>query len=460
MFKYLFLNNKILIKNINSNLLNNITILFSRFFQISLFLLFIDKELYSLWILVISISSFLTFFDLGLINFIGNLLLKSRVRNNFSIYSKYLKIGRSFINYCSSFIVLLICFFYFFINPSYLGVEEYNSKIFKYVLIFFSIGIIIQFYTGYYFQILRSFDKMYIATYIFAITNLIQFLILFITLYISNDLITSSIFYNLCFFINFFLLKKFSNNYKKYFNNYSTTYKIKKFFLKKILKGSISFLFISLNHLMLNFLPIIMLKKYYSNELLVEFFVYKSFVLYALQFMNIFYYSYQPEINKLYYSKNFESFKLSQILNRLILILCILIFLLYIFSYLFSDLFFYYWTNNQVVLDFNYLNIFLLFIVIRLLWNYILNIFQSINYLYITSILYTFFSIIYFIIIVNFANKLDFLLFSKILLFSEIILLLFFNIILIYIKKIEKLILTIKQLLIIFITFALYYINI
>ena len=138
-----------------------------------------------------------------------------------------------------------------------------------------------------------------------------------------------------------------------------------------------------------------------------------------IQFINIFYFSYSPIINRSFYERSADFYT---ILKKLFFISLLIFIFFLIVSYIYGEVFFKIWTNNETFFDIKIMSIFYIFIFNRIIWIYLFNIFQSLNFVLISSILYFCFNLCYFIFLynVNLPSELD--LFIPFIVFPELIL--------------------------------------
>ena len=133
------------------------------------------------------------------------------------------------------------------------------------------------------------------------------------------------------------------------------------------------------------------MKKNFEDNLLIDFFFFKSFFLIGLQISNIFNHSFSPKINYLF---NFDKKNFEIILNKLLNIYFYIFIIFVVISSIFGKYIFYVWTNNTVYFDHYLFYFFTLFLFLRLSWWYFINIYQSLNLK--SPVCYIFFQFIYF----------------------------------------------------------------
>ena len=349
-------------KKINSNILasfslNILNALF-RFIQVYVFTAFLPASDYALWIILLSILIFYSFVDLGVGNYLSNHLLKINISENQNQFFKYFKFGKKIINFSILFTSLLTIILYFLIDfKDFFNFDQ--SQLQKFYIIFFIlfIGSIFQTYASYYFNILRSLNLMDKALMINSFYIFIQIILFYIITFIFKNLYLTSLFFIIPYIFLFFHYKRFLKKITINFVNDHIDSLIDK---SKLFYGSISFVFISINHGILNFIPIFFINKFSSDNNLIDFYIYKSFVLYLIQFINIFNFSFSPFINISYHQNKNNYHKL---IKKLFLITFFSLSIFCIFSIFFGNIFFYYWTNGQTDMSFNILILFIIFII-------------------------------------------------------------------------------------------------
>ena len=254
-------------KKINSNilagfLLNILNALF-RFIQVYVFTAFLPESDYALWIILLSILIFYSFVDLGVGNFISNHLLKINISENQGQYFNYFKFGKKIINLSILFVSLLTIIFYFLIDLKvFFNLDQSQSQKFYIIFFILFIGSIFQTYSSYYFNILRSLNLMDRALIINSFYIFIQIILFYIITYIFKNLYLTSLFFIIPYIFLYFHYKNYLKKVTSNFVNDHINNLIEK---SKLFYGAISFVFISFNHGILNFIPI-----FFINKLCVE----------------------------------------------------------------------------------------------------------------------------------------------------------------------------------------------
>ena len=415
LIKSLFHNHKVF-KYFNASLFLNVLNTSFRLLQVYVFTAFFSENDYALWITLFSILAFYSLVDFGISNYLSNHLLKIDILNNKKYFMSYFNFGKKIIN---TSIILFVIFSFLLFEVldfySYLNLNNFQNQNYKIIFIILFVGIIIQIYAGFYFSIIRSINLMDKALQINSIYIFLQLISFIFVSYFFKSLLITSIFYIIPYVLLLFHYKKYLKN--KIFNFPSI--KIITLKYKEILIGSFAFLIISINHNFLNFIPIYFLNIFSSKQSLIDFFIYKSFVLFLIQFINIFYFSYSPIINRSFYERSADFYT---ILKKLFFISLLIFIFFLIVSYIYGEVFFKIWTNNETFFDIKIMSIFYIFIFNRIIWIYLFNIFQSLNFVLISSILYFCFNLCYFIFLynVNLPSELD--LFIPFIVFPELIL--------------------------------------
>tara|TARA_B100000927_G_C16469516_1_gene470990 strand:+ start:58 stop:1452 length:1395 start_codon:yes stop_codon:yes gene_type:complete len=422
-------------KNFNygfsTNILNNLF----KILQVFLFTNFFTNQDYALWIICFSFISFFSLMDFGLSSYLSNSLIKINYSKNRKKFIEYISLGKSILIYSILFFFTIICIFIFSFNlEKIFDLENSQVSQFIYISIILLIGLSVNSYLGLYFAILRALDKMHIGLKINFLIILTQ-IIIFIILCFFENLILLSLTLSIPYILGILPYKKVISkelqNEKFIFN-----LNLKKNYFKELFIGSFSFFIITISHALMNFIPIYFLKKFYDDEFLIYFFVYKSLFMLAVQLLNIIYYSFSPKINQLYFSVKNKDF--DRLFKNLFVISIIFTFLFLFFNYFFGNLILSFWTNDKVKFNITIFSIFSVFLVIRVSWTFIINIFQSLNFVNLTSLFYLLYNFCLFIFLYFYLGNYDFVYSLKFIVASELILFLFlFYLIYHYFKAIK-----------------------
>ena len=373
-----------------------------KFIQIFVFTNFFQSNEYSVWILCISLISFYSIADFGLSTYLSNHLLKNKLDiKNFNNFIEIISFAKKIINFSIIFLLItIISLFLFFDVHILFNLKEENKNIFLFLILILSIGSSFQLLSSFYFSILRSINLMHKAIYINCVYLLLQIIIFTaFSIFYSNIYLTVLIFVLPYFFLFLnlkFYLKKIIVNFefiKIKFNKEKIS----------IIFGSLSFLLILLSHNFLNFIPVYILQKNNIDSQLIDFFVYKSYILFLMQISNSLFYSYSPSLNSVFFYdvKNFKS-----ILFKLLLTVVTTMIIFIVFSLIFGNFLFDIWTGNNVNFKLDIFLIFYLFVVFRIINNFFISIFESLNKVIIVSIFYLTFNFIFlfYLLSINFNN--------------------------------------------------------
>lgn len=390
-----------------------------RLIQVYLFTNFFSPSEYALWIVIFSLTSFYFVMDFGINAFLSNHLIKINLDIDRKKFLKFVGLGKLIILLSVVFFLFLFVSFLFIVDLSKIfDLKDNQVNKFIFVSLVMLIGISINSYQGLFFAILRSIERMHEALRINIYVIFLQ-IILFVCFSFFGNIYLISISLSLPYVIGYILYRiKISEyfNSKEIKISYTKDYKNYYF----LFTGSISFLIISLSHSLLNFIPIYILKKNFEDNLLIDFFIYKSFFLIGLQISNIFNHSFSPKINYLF---NFDKKNFEIILNKLLNIYFYIFIIFVVISSIFGKYIFYVWTNNTVYFDHYLFYFFTLFLFLRLSWWYFINIYQSLNFVKITGLLYFLFNLFIFVFMEFFIVPENFILTLKVLFGLEILML-------------------------------------
>lgn len=423
-------------KNFNYGFFTNITNNLFKIIQVFLFTNFFTNQDYALWIICFGFISFFSLMDFGLSSYLSNSLLKINYSKNRNKFIEYISIGKSILIYSIIFFFIAICIFIFSSNlANIFALENVQVNQFICISIILLIGLSINSYLGLYFAILRALDKMHVGLKINFLIITVQ-IIMFIIFCFFESLILLSLTLTIPYFFGILPYKKAISkelhNEKILFNfNYKIDY------FKELLIGSFSFFNITISHALMNFIPIYFLKKFYDDEFLIHFFVYKSLFMLAVQFINIIYYSFSPKLNQLYFGMRNKDF--DNLFKKLAFISIILVSLFILFNYFFGNYILSIWTNEKVKFNISIFSIFSVFLIIRVSWSFIINIFQSLNFVNLTSLLYFSFNLCFFSFLYFYYVSYDFIYSLKIIAALEIILFLSLFLLIYYYFKTIKL---------------------
>ena len=416
----------------STNVLNNLF----KILQIFLFTNFFTNQDYALWIICFSFISFFSLMDFGLSSYLSNSLIKIDYSKNREKFIEYISLGKSILIYSILFFFILVCIFIFSFNlEKIFNLKDSQVSQFIYISIILLIGLSVNSYLGLYFAILRALDKMHVGLKINFLIIFTQ-IIIFIILCFFENLILLSLTLSIPYIIGILPYKKVIS---KELQNEKFVFNLnpKKKYFKKILIGSFSFFIITISHALINFIPIYYLKKFYDDEILIYFFVYKSLFMLAVQLLNIIHYSFSPKMNQLYFSIKNRDF--DQLSKNLFLISITFTILFLIFNYFFGDKILSAWTNDRVKFNISIFSIFSVFLIIRVSWSFIINIFQSLNFVNLTSLLYFSFNLCFFSFLHFYFVSYDFIYSLKIIVALEIILFLSLFLLIYYYFKTIKL---------------------
>jgi|TARA_B100000902_G_scaffold314235_1_gene304944 O-antigen/teichoic acid export membrane protein len=350
-----YIENKSSLKNLIANVFSNFSRIFVTLFFIPFYIEYLGVDLYSDWILLISISQLFQ---------ISNFGLNQSVTAKFSLLfneNKILQSKKTQEN--GSYIILFIWLFLIItilvvsetVNIlSFLKISSLNSNQVFTIILALTTKLFIEMLSGIFSSIYTACNKLHISIYVRVIQYFLEYLLIFVLIINSVSLDFISIL--LCLPSLFSLIYFYS--YNQYKINFTPKIKLDIEEIKSLLVPSAGFTFLTIKNFLFNQGIILIIKRYYSNEDVVIFNTLKVLTNYILTIQNIISSSISPSII-LYYSKNkIDLFKKLYFKSHTLNIGIVIVMSLFI--YLFQDIIWTFWIEDKININSFVLNILIL----------------------------------------------------------------------------------------------------
>ena len=182
--------------------------IFLSFFVVRITISFLGKDLYGIWIVLLSIISWVSLFDIGIGNGLRNNLAVALSKNDIGSAKEYISTSYIILLVISFIILLLSCSAIYFVdwisffNSTLLSIHQYRILVFVFI-----ITIIFSFYLGLINSILNAYQKNALTNIIPILSNILFVALLFIfkSLLVSNLLRIISV-YSIALIVSYIIL--------------------------------------------------------------------------------------------------------------------------------------------------------------------------------------------------------------------------------------------------------------
>jgi O-antigen/teichoic acid export membrane protein len=278
---------KIKINIFLSFLLKLISVLLN-FVLIPITLNYLGKDLYGVWIVLLSIVSWITIFDIGIGNGLRNKIVECVTNNDLSATKNYISTSYAIIFLICCLLIILLFTFVPFINWNlFFKTNEIYPAVFKKLMLIYLITLVVYFMLNLITPILNAFQLSGISSLGNIISNCLFILILiFFKFYFFHNLYNILILYCFCLLLGVLVLNISFYSVKK--DSIPSIKKYKKEYTKQILKLSSAFFIIQISALFIftidNYLILSLLGSAYVSEYNI---VYKLFSIITIGFSMI-----------------------------------------------------------------------------------------------------------------------------------------------------------------------------
>lgn len=182
--------------------------IFLSFFVVRITISFLGKDLYGIWIVLLSIISWVSLFDIGIGNGLRNNLAVALSKNDIGSAKEYISTSYIILLAISFIILLLSCSAIYFVdwisffNSTLLSIHQYRILVFVFI-----ITIIFSFYLGLINSILNAYQKNALTNTIPILSNILFVALLFIfkSILVSNLLRIISV-YSIALIVSYIIL--------------------------------------------------------------------------------------------------------------------------------------------------------------------------------------------------------------------------------------------------------------
>ncbi|WP_419834074.1 oligosaccharide flippase family protein [Endozoicomonas atrinae] len=258
-----------------------LAVLFS-FITVPLMIRYLGKEGYGVWATVLSIMSWIVFFDVGLGNGLRNKISESLAKNKTDSAKNYISSAYTFIGFISLFIFMSLLVISFFIPWNLVfNTNTINEGTLKQVIIISSLFICLNFWISLINQVFNALQRTSLVVFGQFLSNTIAFfLILFLVKYTEASLIYLSIVYG-CSLILSNIILSFWFYCKR--NDLLPVFSLQREYLKPLLSLGVQFFLIQIAVLVIFTTDKILIAQFFGPSFVTEYdIVYKIFALISL----------------------------------------------------------------------------------------------------------------------------------------------------------------------------------